>query len=112
MSHESDDDLPLAQVKARRNSVEDSDSGASSDSMSDAPSIQNVPLKNEMTLFEYEWPNNRSGNYFVIESELAKFLDREEIPGKKFHYFSMFSNYLCLLVRNWTYISCSIRFYT
>ena len=81
MDQESDDDLPLSQVVARRNSVEDCDS-VSSENLSDTPLTPSVPLKKQPTLFEYEWPSNRSGNYFVIESELAKFLDKDEIPGK------------------------------
>jgi len=82
MDPESEDDLPLARVFARRNSVEDSDSG-SSDSLSDAPLTPNASPKKQPVLFEYEWPSNRSGNYFVIESELAKFLEKDDIPGVK-----------------------------
>ena len=101
MDPESEDDLPLAQVFARRNSVEDSDSG-SSDSLSDAPLTPNASPKKQPVLFEYEWPSNRSGNYFVIESELAKFLEKDDVPGRLILY--CFDMFIFLLIYLYIYI--------
>ena len=96
MDVESDDDIPLSLV-ARKNSVEDDD-GGSSDSSSGSISEAQTPIKSkplpsmleapaQPTIFEYEWPKNRSGSFFVVENELAKFLDVADLPGNIFYLF-------------------------
>lgn len=80
---DSDDDVPLAKVMAKKISL-DLHNESSSDSY-ETPEEDNFTVSPQeeikFDLFEYEWPRNRSGNYFVIESELGKFLEIEDIKG-------------------------------
>jgi len=90
MEVESDDDIPLSLV-ARKNSIDDDGSSdSSSDSINEAPTpvkSKPVPLTTappaQPTIFEYEWPKSRSGFFFVIECELAKFLEVSVLPEVK-----------------------------
>ena len=96
MENDSDDDLPLARVLEKRSSIDgdndndDDEDAHSSDDNDDDVSIDvtisedincSEEKKGEYTLFEYEWPKSRSGNYYVIENELRKFLEHSDLSG-------------------------------
>jgi len=88
MENDSDDDLPLARVLEKRSSIDeddDDDDDNASNVSADVELIEDINApeekKAEFTLFEYEWPNSRSGNYYIIENELSKFLENPDLSG-------------------------------
>ena len=89
--NESEDDIPLAKVAKKIGVDEDSHSNLgvaeeSMDSVLERPmktvqvaenSKPEIPAAKFDIFFEYEWPRNRSGCFYILEEFLAKFLNVE-----------------------------------
>ena len=89
--NESEDDIPLAKVAKKIGVDEDSHSNLgvaeeSVDSVLERPmktvqvaenSKPEIPAAKFDIFFEYEWPRNRSGCFYILEEFLAKFLNVE-----------------------------------
>lgn len=83
--NDSDDDLPLSMVVAKKITADEKMDQTSNLSFPEVQKDEDVePLKKPVhDLFEYEWPKKRSGDFYIIEEELLQFLGINEVKGGK-----------------------------
>lgn len=88
MDIDSDEDMPLAKVMKQKsvgvtqyeeNAAKLESCEKNNDCKYDCDIVnEKIPRKvaaEKKCLFEYEWPRNRSGDYFILEEQLIQFLD-------------------------------------